>query len=70
MENKFPELLKMLRVEKKISQNKLAKMLGVTQQCISEWELGKTEPTLSSLWELADFFDVSIDEICGRREWD
>lgn len=69
MENKFPELLKMLRVEKKISQNKLAKILGVTQQCISEWELGKTEPTLSSLWELADFFDVSIDEMCGRREW-
>lgn len=69
MENKFPELLKMLRIEKKISQNGLAKILGVTQQCISEWELGKTEPTLSSLWELADFFDVSMDEICGRREW-
>lgn len=70
MENKFPELLKMLRAERKVSQGSLAKALGVTQQCVSEWELGRTEPTLSALWKLADYFDMSIDEICGRREWE
>lgn len=69
MENKFSELLKMLRAERKISQGSLAKALGVTQQCVSEWELGRTEPTLTALWGLADYFDMSIDEVCGRRDW-
>ncbi len=69
MANRFPENLKNMRVEKKVSQSGLAKTMGVTQQCVSEWELGRTEPTLTYLWRLADYFDVSIDELCGRRSW-
>ena len=47
MENLFAKNLKMLRAEHAMSQSALAKKLGVTQQCVSEWELGRTEPTLS-----------------------
>ena len=69
MESKFAENLKSLRKESNLSQGKLAMAVGVTQQCVSEWELGKIEPTLSYLWKLADIFSVSIDLLCGREEW-
>lgn len=69
MENKFAENLIALRKEKKTSQTTLAKAIGVTQQCVSEWEQKKTEPTLSYLWLISDFFGISIDVLCGRKEW-
>ena len=69
MDIKFSEILKTLRKERKLSQDALAKSVGVTQQCVSEWERGNMEPTLSYLWKLADLFGVSIDVLCGRREW-
>lgn len=65
-ENIFPKNLKMLRLEEKLNQQKLATLVGVSQQCISEWENGKIEPTLTYLWKLADIFKISIDELVGR----
>ena len=69
MESKFAENLKNLRIEKKLSQGALAKAIGVTQQCVSEWENKNTEPTLTYLWLVADLFGVSLDILCGRKEW-
>ena len=69
MNNQFGSNLKLLRTESKLSQAKLAKMIGVTQQCVSEWEQFKIEPTLSNLWMLSDIFDISIDELVGRKEY-
>ena len=66
---KFSENLKTLRLERGLSQRELANMLEITQQCISEWELNKTEPTLTYLWNLADIFETTIDILCGRKEW-
>lgn len=69
MKKRFAENLKALRADNKLSQANLADKLGVTQQCVSEWELGKTEPTLSYLCLLADVFEISLDALCGRVEW-
>ena len=69
MNIKFSEILRTMRKEKKLSQEALAREVGVTQQCVSEWERGRIEPTLSYLWKLADLFGVSIDLLCGRKEW-
>ncbi len=69
MKNKFAENIKMLRIDKGISQEELGKIIGVSQQCVSKWEAGKADPTLTSLWKLADLFGVSIDILCGRTEW-
>lgn len=69
MVTKFADNLKQLRKEKGISQNSLAKSVGVTQQCISEWENARIEPTLSYLWVLADVFEVSVDLLIGRKEF-
>lgn len=68
MDNLFGKNLKTMRLERSLSQMQLAKQIDVSQQCISEWENSKIEPTLSSLWKLADVFDISIDELVGRSK--
>ena len=68
VKEKFSENIKALRAESNISQVGLAKAIGVTQQCVSEWENMKTEPTLSYLWLLAYYFGVSLDVLCGRAD--
>lgn len=67
--SKFSENLIRLRKEKGLTQQGLAYYLDITQQCISEWEMGKIEPTMSNLIRLADCFDVSIDFLVGRKEY-
>ncbi|MGB9780652.1 helix-turn-helix domain-containing protein [Caldanaerobacter sp.] len=60
--------IKDLRAEKGISQNELAKALGLTQQAISAYENGLREPDLETLQKIADFFNVSIDYLLGRSD--
>ena len=69
MKNSFGGNLRVLRTERKMSQAALAKAVGVTQQAVSGWESGSMEPTLSNLWALADVFDISVDELIGRRDF-
>ena len=64
----FGKNLKMYRIQEKYNQQQLSALVGVSQQCISEWENGKIEPTLSYLWKLADIFNISIDELVGRED--
>jgi transcriptional regulator with XRE-family HTH domain len=68
MKNLFSKNLKALRLDKGFSQKKLASMIDVSQQCISEWENGNNEPTLSSLWKLSEVLEISIDELVGKTQ--
>lgn len=68
-ENLFGERLKELRTESNLSQKNLALKLGIGKSIISGWELGQNEPTLSKLIAIADFFDVSIDYLAGRKDY-
>ena len=58
-----------LRTEKKISQRKLSNELGTSQANLSRWEKGIVEPSIIECWKLADYFNVSIDYLCGRKEY-
>jgi transcriptional regulator with XRE-family HTH domain len=60
--------IKNLRLEKNISQNELAKALGLTQQAISAYENGLREPDLETLNKLANYFNVSVDYLLGRTD--
>lgn len=62
---RFDENLRNLRKEKDYSQEYLAEKLGVTRQTISKWENGTAMPDLKKLIELADFFEVSMDDLLG-----
>ena len=50
-----------------ISQQKLADLTCISQSAIARWELGQCEPTASGISKLADFFDISADEILCRN---
>ena len=58
--------LKNLREEKKISQQKLAIELNVSQASISKYEKGLAEPDIPMLCTIAEFFHVSVDYLIGR----
>jgi len=58
--------IKILRVEKELSQEELAKNVNVTQTAVSAWEVGRTVPDTQTADRLALFFDVSVDYLLGR----
>ena len=62
---KIAENLQMLRKEKKITQEELAEVFGVTSQSISKWELGLSCPDITLLPKIAQFYEISIDELLG-----
>ena len=57
------ENIKNLRKRKEITQEELAEYLGISFQSISKWERGEGFPDITMLPDLADFFDVSIDDL-------
>ena len=65
----FAERLKDLMEEYNLNQVRLAEKVGVRQNTISAWLLKKKEPCIVSLWLLADFFDVDIDYLVGRKDY-
>lgn len=65
MGNKIAEL----RKGHGLSQRQLAKEIGTSQANLSRWEQGLNEPSIMECWKIADYFDVSIDVVCGRKEY-
>lgn len=61
-----PNRIKKLRQLKKVSQGNLAKVTGLTNQAISQYENGKRNPNEKVWQQLADYFDVSVPYIKGE----
>ena len=57
-----------LRVAKGMTQEQLAVILCVSPTAVSKWERNVANPSIEMLWQLADCFDCSIDELVGREE--
>ena len=66
----FPERLKQLRKERGLSQNMLAKELGVSGGTVAMWETGKRKPQFEMFDKLCSFFDRSMDYILGASDDD
>ena len=58
--------LKDIRETRNMSQDDIAKQIGVSQQFISRVERGNKSISLDLAVEIADFLNVSLDEIAGR----
>lgn len=69
MEILVAKRIKGLMQDHKLNQVALAEKIGVKQNTISAWLLGKKEPCITSLWLLADYFKVDIDYLVGRKEY-
>lgn len=65
---KIAENLKLYMSQAGVNQVRLSKEIGVSQSAISTWLSGIKEPSIQSLWLLADYFCCSIDELVGRRD--
>ncbi|HEX2925824.1 MAG TPA: helix-turn-helix domain-containing protein [Ruminiclostridium sp.] len=57
----FSSRLKELRKARNVSQEDLAKYVGVGRTAVANWETGIAEPNAESLRKIATFFNVSID---------
>ncbi|MFT9849470.1 helix-turn-helix transcriptional regulator [Aneurinibacillus sp. REN35] len=55
--------LKMARVEKDLSQEELAKLVGVSRQTIGLIELGKYNPTLSLCVAICKTLSKTLDDL-------
>ena len=66
--------LQHLRLEKGLNQFEMASELNMPQSTYQQYEAGITEPRFSTVIQIADYFNVSIDYLIGRtniREpWD
>ena len=59
--------LRYLRERRGISRSTMSELCGLSKSMISKYERGERQPTIEPLIELADFFEVSIDYLCGRK---
>ena len=60
--------LKNLRKARNLTQEELAKHLGISFQAISKWERGEGYPDITMLPALARYFGVTVDELIGMNE--
>ena len=66
MKNRITEL----RKEKKLTQQDLANLLGVTRQTIISLENGRYNPSITLAFKLARTFDMQIEDIFIYEEGD
>ena len=66
--NQIGKKIMCLRKEHNITQMELADKLGISFQAISNWERGNTMPDISKLPELAEIFNISIDELLNDKD--
>lgn len=60
-------LLRKYRLDKNLTQEQLANMLGVAKTTISMWESGDRKPDIFMLKKIADLFGISTDDLLGHR---
>ncbi len=61
------EQIKDLRIQKGLTQERLAELLEVSRQSISKWELGQTVPDVDKIICMSELFDVSTDTLLLRN---
>lgn len=57
------EKIRELRLNNNISQKKLADAIGVAQSSINYWEKGQRTPSVDAAQRLADYFNITLDEL-------
>ena len=65
MQIKLAENIKKYRKEMDLTQERLADTMGVTVGAVSKWENGSNIPDIQTMMELANLFNISLDEFVG-----
>lgn len=61
--NYLPENLYFLRKQRKLRQDEMLAVLGISGGTWSNYENGKTEPQIQTLIDIAVFFEVTLDDL-------
>lgn len=69
-QKKTGRFLKELRKEKHLTQEQLSEIFGVTNRSISRWENGANMPDFDLVIEIANYFDISIEEFLDGERTD
>ena len=64
----FSERIVCLKKERNLLQKDIASAINITVRNYQRYEKGEAQPTLPVLLALADYFDVSLDYLCGRSD--
>ena len=64
----FNEKIQELRKQKGLTQEELAEILFVSRTAISKWESGRGYPNIDSLKAIAEFFNITIDELLSSKQ--
>ena len=65
------EKLRDKRIERGMTQELVAELLGVSRQAVSKWESGKTDPSTANLLALAELYEVPVGDLlrnCPSRK--
>lgn len=68
MNKQFGLNVYLFRKGKGLTQDKMAEILHVSKMAVSKWERGLNFPDIKILCTMADYFEVSVDELLGRKE--
>lgn len=61
------ENIKRFRIARGMNQVEFARLIGVTKQCVSNWENDNVIPSIEMLVKIADAFNVKTDLLLGRE---
>ena len=64
----FRQRLQALREKKRISRSVLSELCGLSPDSVRRYERGESEPSMGSLIQIAEFFEVSTDYLLGIDE--
>ena len=64
----FKDNLISLRKMNRLSQEELAEKLGISRQTLSKYETGESVPDIEKCKVIADYFEVSIDDLVNHSE--
>lgn len=68
MDNIFGKRLKQLRKENNKTQEEVSKQIEITRATLSRYEKGEIEPPITTVMDLANYFNVSLDWLAGNSE--
>ena len=61
------ELLRRLRRQRGFTIAEAAESVGISRQSLSNYERGVREPSLKILITMSDLYQISLDELAGKK---
>ena len=61
----FSQRFVTLRKQRKLTQEKVGELVNMSQRSVANWESGERSPSISTLIDLSEKFNVSIDYLLG-----